>query len=635
MNTRRATARRKEEENVNEGFPSQGPQDTQVPQAFIDVGDMKNVEIRSALQVLTQAVTAQVNKDARTHVKPNVSTTATRKRDFTRMNPPMFYGSKVEKDPQGFIDKIIKAELAAYQLKDVAQAWFEQWKGAIPIGVCLVDWELFKSVFLDRFFPLELREQKMQEFINLRQGGLSVKKSALKSTQLSQNAPILVADSRAKMNKFVMGVSDLVVNECGLEMLIPSMNISRLMVHAEQNLKQVNGEVKNARTNDRNSSKGKFEAQGRPRFKRRFSNQGSSSARRVNKDRVFNHKPQGGNSGGSYVDTPNCANCGKKHGEDWICNERLSYAKRFKGERSSKSLLVAQIPMLPGKTTFMLFNSESVPVVCEFPKDFLDDFPGILPEWEISFGIDLITDTQPISIPPYRMAPAELKELKEQLKDLLDKDGSLRMGIDFRQLNKVTIKNNYPLPRIDDLVDQLQKAKYLFKIDLRSGYHQLRVLKDHQLYGKFSKCEFWLRSVNFLGHTVSSKGIEIDPKKTAAVKGFPRSLIPTDIRCFLGLVGYYRRFVEGVFSIVSPLMALTQKKTKFVWSEACEKSFQELKDKLTSSPVLTLSEGTDGFVPYWDAFGVGLGCVLMQHGIVIAYASRKLKIYERIIQHII
>ncbi|KAH0655125.1 hypothetical protein KY290_030926 [Solanum tuberosum] len=138
---------------------------------------------------------------------------------------------------------------------------------------------------------------------------------------------------------------------------------------------------------------------------------------------------------------------------------------------------------------------ESIPVVNEFPEVFPDDLPGVPPKREINFGIDLLPDTQPISIPPYKMAPAELKELKEQLKDLLDKgfirlsispwgapvlfvkkkDGSLRMCIDYRQFNKVTIKNKYHIPRIDDFFDQLQGASHFSKIDLRSGYHQLRV----------------------------------------------------------------------------------------------------------------------------------------------------------------
>ena len=114
--------------------------------------------------------------------------------------------------------------------------------------------------------------------------------------------------------------------------------------------------------------------------------------------------------------------------------------------------------------------------------------------------------------------------------------------------------------------------------------------------------------VAFLGHIVSSKGIEVDPKKTDAVKSWPRPLTPFDIRSFLGFTGYYRRFVKGFSSIASLLTTLTQKKAKFEWSEACEKIFQELKDRLTSAPVLTLSKGIDGFMEYCHASRVGLVC---------------------------
>ncbi|WMV20230.1 hypothetical protein MTR67_013615 [Solanum verrucosum] len=157
----------------------------------------------------------------------------------------------------------------------------------------------------------------------------------------------------------------------------------------------------------------------------------------------------------------------------------------------------------------------------------------------------------------------------------------------------------------------------------------LQTLKDRQLFAKFSKCEFWLQSVAFLGHIVSSEGIRVDSQKIEAVKQWPRPTSATDIRSFLGLAGYYRRFVEGFSSIASSLTKLTQKKVKFQWSDDCEKSFAELKTRLTTAPVLTLPEGSDGYVIYCDVSRVGLGCVLMQRGKVIAYASRQLKVHEK------
>ena len=133
----------------------------------------------------------------------------------------------------------------------------------------------------------------------------------------------------------------------------------------------------------------------------------------------------------------------------------------------------------------------------------------------------------------------------------------------------------------------------------------------------------------FLGHVVSGEGIQVDNQKIEAVKNWPRPTSPTEIRSFLRLAGYYRRFVEGFSSIAVPLSRLTQKKVKFQWSDECEKSFQELKTRLTTAPVLTLPDGTDGFVVYCDASMIGLGCVLMQKGKVIAYTSRQLKVHEK------
>ena len=138
-----------------------------------------------------------------------------------------------------------------------------------------------------------------------------------------------------------------------------------------------------------------------------------------------------------------------------------------------------------------------------------------------------------------------------------------------------------------------------------------------------------MQSVAFLGHIVSSEGIRVDSQKIKAVKKWPIPTSATDIRSFLGLEGYYKRFVEGFSSITSPLTRLTQKMVEFQWSDNCEKSFTELKTRLTTTLVLTLQEGLNGYVIYYDASRVVFGCVLMQTDKVISYASRKFKVHER------
>ena len=141
----------------------------------------------------------------------------------------------------------------------------------------------------------------------------------------------------------------------------------------------------------------------------------------------------------------------------------------------------------------------------------------------------------------------------------------------------------------------------------------LQTFKNHQLFSKYRKCECWLRSVAFLDHIISSKGIEFDPRKIEVVRSCPRPLTPTHIKSFLGLEGFYRRFMDGFVSIEFTLTTLNQKSKKFEWLEACEKSFQILRDRLTFALVLTLPEGTKGFVVYCDASQVGFGCLIMQH----------------------
>ncbi|GKC08245.1 putative reverse transcriptase domain-containing protein, partial [Tanacetum coccineum] len=157
----------------------------------------------------------------------------------------------------------------------------------------------------------------------------------------------------------------------------------------------------------------------------------------------------------------------------------------------------------------------------------------------------------------------------------------------------------------------------------------LELLKKEELYAKFSKCEFWIPKVQFLGHVIDSQGIHVDPAKIESIKDWASPKTPTEIRQFLGLAGYYRRFIEGFSKIAKPMTKLTQKKVAFEWGDKQEAAFQTLKHKLCSAPILALPQGAENFIVYCDASHKGLGAVLMQNEKVIAYASRQLKIHEK------
>ncbi|GJW69482.1 reverse transcriptase domain-containing protein [Tanacetum coccineum] len=156
----------------------------------------------------------------------------------------------------------------------------------------------------------------------------------------------------------------------------------------------------------------------------------------------------------------------------------------------------------------------------------------------------------------------------------------------------------------------------------------LELLRKEKLYAKFSKCDFWIRIVQFLGHLIDSQGLHVDPAKIEAVKNWTSPTTPTEVRQFLGLAGYYQRFIEGFSKIAKPLTKLTQKNKNYIWGEEQESAFQLLKQKLCEAPILALPEGNDDFVVYCDASLQGLGAVLMQREKVIAYASRQLKPHE-------
>ncbi|GJR52357.1 putative reverse transcriptase domain-containing protein, partial [Tanacetum coccineum] len=226
------------------------------------------------------------------------------------------------------------------------------------------------------------------------------------------------------------------------------------------------------------------------------------------------------------------------------------------------------------------------------------------------------------------------------------------MCIDYRELNKLTVKNRYPLPRIDDLVREEDIPKTAFRT--RYGHYEFQVmpfgltnapankeeheehiklilelLKKEELYATFSKCEFWLSKVQFLGHVIDSEGIHVDPAKIESIKDWASRKTLTEICQFLGLAGYYQWFIEGFSKIAKPMTKLTQKSVKFDWGEKEETDFQLLNKKLCSAPILALPKGSKNLVVYCDASHKGLGAILMQKEKVIAYASRQLKVHEK------
>ena len=153
-------------------------------------------------------------------------------------------------------------------------------------------------------------------------------------------------------------------------------------------------------------------------------------------------------------------------------------------------------------------------------------------------------------------------------------------------------------------------------------------LRGQKLFAKLSKCSFWQKSIGFIGHIVSDQGVSVDPEKIQTIRDWTHPRNATEVRSFLGLAGYYRKFVKGFASLAQPMTQLTGKDVKFAWNERCEKCFSALKDMLTSAPILVLPEADQPYVVYTDASITGLGCVLTQHGKVIAYASRQLRKHE-------
>ena len=365
-------------------------------------------------------------------------------------------------------------------------------------------------------------------------------------------------------------------------------------------------------------------------------------------------------------------------------------------------------------------------VLDQFKDVFPDDLPARLPpKRTVDHKIQLVEGATTPQKLTYRLSTLEQDELRRQLDDLLEKghirpskspyaspvifvrkkDGSLRMCVDYRGLNRITVRDRYPLPRIEELLDRLKDAKIFSKLDLRSGYNQVRIeegdiektafstryglfefcvlpfgltnapatfmrmmnalfegeldkfvqvflddilifspnidehlkhlqavlttLRKHQLFAKLSKCEFGLSSVTYLGHIVSDKGIATDPEKVKAVQEWPPLKNVHEVRQFLGLAGYYQKFIVKFAEIAAPLSDLVREDTTWAWGATQIAAFEGLKKALMSTPVLMVPDPHKDFVVETDASGFAIGAIISQkdekgHRRVVSFASRKL-----------
>ncbi|TYK04826.1 pol protein [Cucumis melo var. makuwa] len=721
-------------------------------------------------------------------------------RDFKKYNPKTFDRSMDNRTKAQmwltFIETIFqymkcpedqKVQCAVFFLEDRGTAWWETAERMLGGDVSKITWEQFKENFYAKFFSANVKHTKLQEFLNLEQGDMTVEQYDAEFDMLDRFAPDVVRDEAARTEKFVKGLRlDL---QGIVRALRPATHADALRIALDLSLHE---RVDSSKVTGRGSALGQ---------KRKVESQPDVVPQRtLRSGGVFQwHRRKLAAAGRTLRELPICTICGRVHGGRCLAGSGVCFRCRQPGhttdvcprkpfektphqpsasqqgrvfattrqEAERAGTVVTGTLQILGHYAFVLFDSRSShsfissvfvqhvaleveplssilsvstpsgevllfkekikacrveianrvldvtllvldmrdfdvilgmdwlpanhasidcfgylghlgkrsryqrtgsfpvlqPVVREYPDVFPDELPGLPSPREIDFTIELERGTAPISRAPNKMAQDELKELKVQLQELLDKgfirpsvspwgapmlfvkkkDGSMCLCINYRELNnsgyhklrirdsnipKTAFRSRYRhyefivmsfgltnAPTVFmDLMNRVFKdfldsfvivfINHILIYSKTEAEHEehlhkvLETLRANRLYAKFSKCEFWLKKVSFLGHVVSSEGVSVDPAKIEMVTNWPRSSTVSKIRSFLGLAGYYR-------------------------SPTCESSFQELKQKLVTAPVLIVPDGSESFVIYSDASKKGMGYVLMQQSKIQIFTDHK------------
>ncbi|WVZ48672.1 hypothetical protein U9M48_000091 [Paspalum notatum var. saurae] len=501
----------------------------------------------------------------------------------------------------------------------------------------VITWEELRTAFRAHYIPASLMEQKQREFRELKQGNRTVMQYVQTFIQLSQYSPRDVADDPSRAARFLQGFDPTLQTHLGRRYQSFSELVNTAL-DMENRLRVANKDQKRKR--QANSAPGSSQKQKTNYQQPQQYHQQSRYVVWSNQPSWVHRAPQ--QQWFPIYSAPAQLPAPRAPLPPGAGGLALTAARQDTLAGIAKHLVASRVPPL------WVAARESRRGPCRRPVEFttftwtrfrpesryLLELPGLPPDRDVEFKIDLILGMAPVSRGLYRMAPDELKELKTQLQEQLDK-GFIRpssspwgcpalfvekkdQGVFMNELDKFVVMF------INDILVYSKNEKE-HEEHLRTILTRLR---EHQLYAKFSKCAFWLREVSFLGHILSEKGVAVDPSKVEDVLNWKQPETVTEIRSFLGLAVYYRRFIKDFSKTAKPMTSLTKKNAKYLWDPKCEEAFTSLKKSLTSAPILAQPDVTKPFDVYCDASGNGLGCVLMQEGRVIAYASRQLRKHE-------
>ncbi|XP_049387783.1 uncharacterized protein LOC125852068 [Solanum stenotomum] len=492
----------------------------------------------------------------------------TRIRDFLNLDLPSFTGSDPNEDPQDFIDQIQRTldvmhvsgkealELTAYRLKGVAILWYEAWKQSRGIEAPSATWKEFIKAFLDYYLPLEIREARVDQFLNLHQGNMSVREYNLKFNSLARYTPNVVTTMEDRVHQYMDRLDSYLVRDCTIASLNKDMDIERMQAFAQK----LKDQRQRRRTQESETGHSK-----------RARSMGQFTPSQGHLMRNCPHRDMGG------VAQPTRSVVASSSSPPSLGRGHMSTG-RGRGFREAASSSGVQICTYALGDRQNLEASPDVVTVCD--RDTLADLVEIeMVDFNVIISMDWLASC-------YAMVDCQTKMVhfhfpKEAVLQWKGNIGAPRgKFISYIKAKKmmykgyichlVRVKNIYAEPAKLQSISVVNEFPDVFPEDLLEDDQAnhlrqvLQILRDRKLYAKFSKC-------------------------------------------------YYRWFVQGFSSIAAPLTKLTHKETKFQWSDECERSFQELKNKLTFTPVLVVPEGTEGYAVYCDVSEVGLGSVLMQH----------------------